>query len=770
MPYSADLSTSSRKQKTSKGLKGKALSWQEDRVREPTECTKNGNPLYVSQHHERRQSVGEEPIFQQHSLMDNKKQWLESMVYKNEDIVKHGRNLPGYLQCEGKSKNTQGKTFNFGVLDWSRLENWKSNTKRIMKSSLSGNNLALESGSARLSTSVNNSIPQLDQQALNGSQLHSSCRERPATCERPKGKAIQVQSSETVHGLQTSCWKDLSSDSNGQQAEQLITSSRESSPNDTMRSHPSTIKMPSEENIDHDDDLHLSGHQDVMFSLGDSNASSSHEQWLSESREPLDHVLTELNPSFEVLQSFPFPLGTKPYPKCPVEIKDAPLKNRSLIENKSAVERLITDKDCKNVDQNSGEQPSVTGRHSSFSRRFNFSLEKMATSFSFRTSSAFPQLNSTYKSFGSSPDLHDYKSKKGNASNIVRSISMRLLDPLLKRKGPHSAKKVQHSNRNLISNEKTPIYDKQQKSSNVHALLQLTMKNGIPFFKLVVDSSSNILAAAVNKLPSGKDDSSLTYTFHSVHQIKKNGGWKNQSSTEKRCEFDYNIVGKMKISSSYHAEFSGLERDLFVVRESVLYGPDPAQSDQITPDCMLNAELATIIVKNTSSENYGGIGSSKSTVVILPGGIHSLPNSGKPSPLINRWRSGGACDCGGWDIGCELRVLTTQNESIKIPYPSSLDRLDLCYEGMHNNKHALSLAPLENGLYSLEYNASISLLQAFSICVAVVSCQNLTHIFQVNHLQDANDFSKPIMTRYEKVENRTIVHAKIPPDSPIGRV
>ncbi|KAI3677916.1 hypothetical protein L6452_37190 [Arctium lappa] len=689
------------------------------------------------------------------------------MVYKNEDLVKHGRNLPGYLQRWGKSKNTQDKTFSFGVLDWSRLENWKANTKHIMKSSLSGDNLALESGSPRLSTSMNNSIPQLDQQASNGSQLHSSCRERPPTCGRPRGKGINVQSSETFHGLQTSCWKDLSFDSNGQQAEQMITSERDFSLHDTMRSHPSATKMPSEENINHDDDLHLSGHKDVMLSLGDSHASSSHEHWLSESREPLDHILTEVNPSFEVLQSFPYPLGTNPYPKYPVEIKDAPLKDRSLKENKSAVEHLTTDEDCKN----SGEQPSVTGRHSSFSRRFSFSLEKMATSFSFRTSSTFPQLNSAYKSFGSSPDLHGYNSKKGNATNIVRSISMRLLDPLLKRKGHHSAKKVQQSNRNLISNQKTPIPDRQQKSSDVHALLQLTMKNGIPFFKLVVDSSSKILAAAVKQLPSGKDDSSLTYTFHSVHEMKKkNGGWKKQSSTEKGCRFDYNIVGKMKISSSYHAEFSGLERDLFVVRESVLYGPDPEQSDQVAPDCMLTAELATIIVKNTSNENYGGIGSSKSTVVILPGGIHSLPNSGKPSPLINRWRSGGACDCGGWDIGCELRVLTNDNESIKIPNPSTLDRLDLCYQGMHKNKHGLSLASLENGLYSLEYDASISLLQAFSICVAIVSSQNLTHIFQVNHLQDANDFSKPIMTRYEKVENRTIVHAKIPPASPIGRV
>lgn len=45
--------------------------------------------------------------------------------------------------------------------------------------------------------------------------------------------------------------------------------------------------------------------------------------------------------------------------------------------------------------------------------------------------------------------------------------------------------------------------------------------------------------------------------------------------------------------------------------------------------------------------------------VVIPRGNHGLPtteNSG-PSPLIQRWRSGGGCDCGGWDMACPLMVL-----------------------------------------------------------------------------------------------------------------
>ncbi|KAJ0883338.1 hypothetical protein HanPSC8_Chr10g0420351 [Helianthus annuus] len=56
------------------------------------------------------------------------------MASKDQDLVKHGTNLPNYLyQYEGKTGNTLEKMYNFGVLDWSRVENWKSNTKVITK-------------------------------------------------------------------------------------------------------------------------------------------------------------------------------------------------------------------------------------------------------------------------------------------------------------------------------------------------------------------------------------------------------------------------------------------------------------------------------------------------------------------------------------------------------------------------------------------------------------------------------------------------------------
>lgn len=48
-----------------------------------------------------------------------------------------------------------------------------------------------------------------------------------------------------------------------------------------------------------------------------------------------------------------------------------------------------------------------------------------------------------------------------------------------------------------------------------------------------------------------------------------------------------------------------------------------------------------------------------SVKVVTSSGRHGLPCTEEtgPSPLLDRWRSGGACDCGGWDMACPITVL-----------------------------------------------------------------------------------------------------------------
>jgi len=60
------------------------------------------------------------------------------------------------------------------------------------------------------------------------------------------------------------------------------------------------------------------------------------------------------------------------------------------------------------------------------------------------------------------------------------------------------------------------------------------------------------------------------------------------------------------------------------------------------------------------SECYGGKNEDylNSMSIVIPAGIHGGPTTrdGGPSSLIDRWKSSGCCDCGGWDEGCPLTV------------------------------------------------------------------------------------------------------------------
>jgi hypothetical protein len=69
---------------------------------------------------------------------------------------------------------------------------------------------------------------------------------------------------------------------------------------------------------------------------------------------------------------------------------------------------------------------------------------------------------------------------------------------------------------------------------------------------------------------------------------------------------------------------------------------------------------------------------STSIDILIPAGLHGGPRTrnGGPSSLIDRWRSGGYCDCGGWDLGCPLTVL--KSRSANKEFSSSADMQGEC--------------------------------------------------------------------------------------------
>lgn len=118
----------------------------------------------------------------------------------------------------------------------------------------------------------------------------------------------------------------------------------------------------------------------------------------------------------------------------------------------------------------------------------------------------------------------------------------------------------------------------------------------------------------------------------------------------------------------------------------------------------------------------------RSMNVIIPASFHGGPLNqiGGPASLIDRWRSGGHCDCGGWDIGCPVRVLTYDSihsdasQTVK-DAGNLMKSFDLFMEGTKNGgKPTLSIVNLTGGVYSVYFRSSLSALQSFSVAIAVI--------------------------------------------------
>lgn len=176
---------------------------------------------------------------------------------------------------------------------------------------------------------------------------------------------------------------------------------------------------------------------------------------------------------------------------------------------------------------------------------------------------------------------------------------------------------------------------------------------------------------------------------------------------------------------------------LFGMQESSL---EPNQDGGRLPPPKL--ELAAIVMKdhirgNRKEGDLGGWGlkflrkdsnrescshCSTGMNVLIPAGFHGGPRSrigGGPSSLVERWRSGGSCDCGGWDLGCPLTVLNARPNHEDVVLGDDFS-FDLFVQGCKQSLPVLKMADVRGGLYSLHYKSTLSPLQSLSIAVAAI--------------------------------------------------
>ncbi|KAG5238252.1 Hepatocyte growth factor activator [Salix suchowensis] len=359
--------------------------------------------------------------------------------------------------------------------------------------------------------------------------------------------------------------------------------------------------------------------------------------------------------------------------------------------------------------------------------------------------------------------------------------------------------------------------DKKHTSSAFQALLRVAVKNGQPMFTFAVDNERDILAATRKKLSATReDDYSCIYTFFAIHEAKKkNARWINQGGKGKGHDYIPNVVAQLKVSGS---QFSNLTSQNYMAqsfaREFVLFAMDLQRAEQQqTLDFQPNEELAAIVVKipevinrstirdgnrtnkcnnlsearcNSTSGNVQNqpiLGSQNliNTTVILPSGSHSLPNKGGPSSLLQRWRSGGSCDCGGWDLGCKLRILVNQNQINKKSSPtkaySAMDKFELVSQCGEENQPVFIMVPFKEGIYSVEFNTSLSTLQAFSLCIAVLDGKKLREMSESSNLFGEKTSLETILSQNDGTRAPNGIVGEVParyvsypPLSPVGRV
>ncbi|CAL5210950.1 unnamed protein product [Lathyrus oleraceus] len=506
--------------------------------------------------------------------------------------------------------------------------------------------------------------------------------------------------------------------------------------------------------------------------------------------------------------------------KMPGMQSEAACFEKDVLENRLSIQSAFSNL-IESLDQETAELTSQKGMNpSSHNRRFSFSLSRIGRSFSFKEGPAVSQFGSKYvcsKSGPVTPESSirwDNSSKeKTNSQNKTRSSPLRrLLDPIMKYKAAsdthHSGESSQKQKGRMNSVSfrsiglKKSLQDDKGKVSSIQGLLQLTVTNGMPLFKFVLNDDRKIYAATKNSLASQeKNDLGCCFTFYLVNEIKKkSGGWMSHGNKEKSCGYAYNLVAQMKSSTSKITEaINQNSKRQCMVKEYVLLGVDVNQTDQGPPKFIPSMELAAVVIETLceklSNERIhsdynlhekkcladgiclcrsGENDISFSSTVILPGGVHGSPNKGEPSSLIHRWKTGGSCDCGGWDIGCKLLVLHEQNPSSNIQrtYKPYQDHFQLfVQEGAEQETPIFTLVPLKNGFYSIEFSSTISHLQAFFISVVLLSSRKQLGSLEIGSMREE------ILKESSSNNNSSRHHGKtpmkytpMPPLSPVGRV
>lgn len=687
----------------------------------------------------------------------------------NEELIKHMSNLPSYL--EKGDINLREKALSFGVLDWRHLEKWQQNHRQSFSPSSSNNDSSFFTTdiSSTLSSRGQSCSPgetevqylkqKSDKPVKREHNLYKKYRSfsklqviKPQECER---EGIEVQS---ILKMNTQKGKYI------KQVEKL-----ENLGPDVLYDHHDKGKHVAQSDDFESNHCHGIKQQSLNVKL-----SSESFDTLSYSKKIL------ISPSRgKNIEDSPTKIDDKSEPNSGI-LRNPELRNtspnRMLRFGLNRVSRRCSSLDLNPEPDHSGfEVPKL--RNPSATRRFSIGLNRFGRRSSSLDYTNVPQTRSEISS--------NDKVNVGRKSQM--SPLRRLLDPLLKPKAVNTEYSAD-SSENISENfhlQRPETSDGEKRSSTVQALVQMSIKNGLPLFTFADDKNTGILAATMKKLGiSRKGDNTWIYTFFNVDEVKKKNTWINK----KNHGYIPSVIAQMRVS-----DIRNISVNEFGTREFVSFSVDVRENDKQSTNYQPKDELAAILVKFPKHDNknisdspfsvytnnsvqvqkvpallgLGGSDSLFSVMVILPGGSHGVPTQGKPSSLIERWRSGGLCDCGGWDLGCSLNVLIGQAKldrgtNFSDTYQAA-NRVELFPQGEEVEDGPLFiLSPFKDHVYSVEFDSSLSFLQAFSICISILNCRKPYDLSEISKLFEA------------EIVNTLIagdgIKGPYPPVSPVGRI
>ncbi|CAA7053911.1 unnamed protein product [Microthlaspi erraticum] len=325
-----------------------------------------------------------------------------------------------------------------------------------------------------------------------------------------------------------------------------------------------------------------------------------------------------------------------------------------------------------------------------------------------------PRLQKSFSARMQLPFMHS-SSKRSNESTSSTNHSS-WFSRIKKMSNPFSKPgEIKIDDKFLRKSSSSPVH--------LHASLSMGYELGMPVFTFSLDRPDDVYMA---RTWTDDNESCFVYTFHYIGARRSN---KNVSS----------LIGEMRVSSSttqicLEAEEPFQEEDLVEsnLSEFVLFDmaraqrsgqhsrlktesenrvSDPWPASDLHP----GLEIAAIVIRDSESFGYmkNRKHSRREVQVIVPTGNHGLPDAENscPTPILQRWRSGGGCDCSGWDMGCHLFVLES-SERI-----NDHQSLELFIEG-EKEEMMMTMALIREGRYEVSFHAKLSALQAFSVCVA----------------------------------------------------